>query len=48
MHKSAEPSLQRCYFERIHLSINKLSLKSIIIQQRVGVLSSSARDRIRT
>ena len=30
------------------LSINKLSLKSIIIQQRVGVLSSSARDRIRT
>ena len=25
MHWSAEPSLERCYFERIHLSINKNS-----------------------
>ena len=40
MHQSAEPSLQGCYFECIHLSINKPSLKSIIIEQCVGVLSS--------
>ena len=40
---SAEPSLQRCYFECIHLCINKPSLKSIIIKKCEGVLSSSAR-----
>ena len=35
-----KPLLQRCYFERIHLSINKI--QTIIIEQSVGVLSSSA------
>ena len=32
--------------KRIHLSINKTSLKSIIVEQFVGVLSSSARIRV--
>ena len=45
MHWSAKPSLHRCYFERIHLSINK---KLAIIEQCVGVVSSSARNRIST
>ena len=40
MHLSAEPSLQRCYFEHIYLSTNKSSLQFIIIEQRVGVLFS--------
>ena len=48
MHWSAEPSLERCYFERIHLSINKNSPIIIIIEQCVGVHSLSARDRIHT
>ena len=43
----AEPSIQRFYFERIHLSIKKPSLKLylIIIEQCVGDLSSSAQIR---
>ena len=49
MHWSAESSLHRCYFERVHLSINKIfSLKPIIIEQCVGVLSISACNRINT
>ena len=31
-----------------YIHLKKLSLKSIMIEQRVGVLSSSARDWIRT
>ena len=50
MHYSAEPLLQRCYFERIHHE-QKLSLKSksiMYIEQFVGILSSSAWNRICT